>query len=82
MSEPILSRPPLNRSGLYNPEFSKPFVNSPNVNENTPSFNPSNTSEIKVTPMGKSPENFEASQVKSSNQELAGNSSPETQRAL
>jgi hypothetical protein len=67
------------RSIIYNPNLSKPFVNSPNVNENTPSFNPSNTSEIKVTPMGHSPEKVEAYHVKSTNQELAWNS-PERAR--
>jgi hypothetical protein len=59
-----------NQSFLYN-QASEQVVKECNG----PSFNPGNTTEIKLTPMGKSPENVEASQVKSINQELAGNSS-------
>jgi len=61
----------LNRTSLYNPQISPPILNA---NENTPSLNPSNTSEIKLTPMGHSPEKVEAYHVKSTNQELAWNS--------
>lgn len=72
----------VNRSALYNSGFSVPFVNNPRVDEKRPGLNPSKTSEIiKFTPMGHSPENVVASQVRSSNQERGEDSSPSIVRA-
>jgi hypothetical protein len=53
----------LNRTSLYNPQISPPFVNILNANEKTPSLNFSNAFETKLTPMGHSPKNVEASRV-------------------
>jgi len=71
-----------NRTALYNPQISPPFVNILNDNEKTPSLNFSNASETKLTPIGHSPKNFEASQVESLNQELAVDSPSATECAL
>ena len=72
----------VNQTALYNEGFSNPILDSLNlIHDQNPSRNPEKPTNEKLTPMGHSRQNFEASQVKSSNQELAGNSSLETQRA-
>lgn len=71
----------VNRSALYNPEFSGPFVYSSNVVERNPSLNPTKPSEIKLTPIGHSPTDAEGSQVMSSSQERGENSSHPNVRA-
>lgn len=71
----------VNQSALYNSEFSGPLVNNSKVDKNSPGLNPRITSEIKLTPMGPSPENVVASQVGSSSQERDQNSSSANVRA-
>jgi hypothetical protein len=72
----------VNQTALYNQGVSNAILDSLNlIHDQNPSHNPEKPTNEKLTPMGKSPENVEASQVKSINQELAGNSSLETQRA-
>ena len=71
----------VSRTFLYNNDTSGKIVESMIDNSN-PSLNPSKTSEIiKFTPMGHSPENVVASQVRSSNQERGEDSSPSIVRA-
>jgi hypothetical protein len=70
-----------NRSALYNSGFSVPFVNNPRVDEKRPGLKPSKTSEIKFTPIGRSPTDAEGSQVMSSSQEQGENSSHPNERA-
>ena len=53
----------INRSALYNPEFSRPLVDNSNVDERSPSFEPAKPSEKKLTPIGRSPTEVEGSQV-------------------
>lgn len=72
----------VNQSALYNSEFSVPFVNNPRVDEKSPGLNPIVTSEIiKFTPIGPSPTEVVASQVRSLNPEQGIDSSPVTVRA-
>ena len=70
-----------NRSALYNSGFSGPLVGNSNVNNESPGLNPSKTSEIKFTPIGPSPTEVVASQVRSLNPEQGIYSSPVTVRA-
>ena len=70
----------VSRTFLYNNLTSREIVESMIDNSN-PSLNPTNPSEIKLTPMGLSPENVVASQVRSLNPEQGIDSSPVTVRA-
>ena len=72
----------VNQSALYNSEFSGPLVGNSNVNNESPGLNPRITSEIiKFTPIGPSPTEVVASQVRSLNPEQRIDSSPVTVRA-
>ncbi len=72
-----------NRTSLYNKGVSNAILDSLNlIHDQNPSHNPGKPTNEKLAPIGHSPENVEASQVESLNQELAGNSPSATERAL